>query len=130
MAEHLNIVHLPSSHAASYPLATLDLGSEPKSEVSVHIKQGKETEDEAAYGSSPILPVVSSSPAGPVHDSRWTVESISAWMGEEVDRDAASGPLAAFCFMTVTCPLQKLLWKFSNTSPHRDMCARNGLQEM
>lgn len=31
----------------------------------------------------------------------WTLEKVKAFLYEDVDTDAATGPLAAFCFMTV-----------------------------
>lgn len=49
----------------------------------------------------PVLPVVapcSPEPAGP---SKWSLDSIRSWLEETVDTDGATGPLAAFCFMTV-----------------------------
>lgn len=101
MTERLDLVNLATSDASLPSHHPTGFEVEGKSDICETHKQGKELEDEAAYGNAPILPMVTSSPEATSHDSQWTVESVLAWLGEEVDRDAASGPLAAFCFMTV-----------------------------
>lgn len=111
MAERLDVVQLVSFDASLPHQHAVGLEVEGKSDIGETTKHGKELDDEAAYGDAPVLPMVASSPEVATQTSRWTVESILAWLGEEVDRDAASGPLAAFCFMTVSpCSPTLLVW--------------------
>jgi hypothetical protein len=70
----------------------------------------KDTEEEASAGinyshrDEPILPI--STPqtpdVGTSSASRWDWEKVRTYLREDVDTDAATGPLSAFCFMTVS----------------------------
>lgn len=56
-------------------------------------------------------------------NARWNMESIKAYLMEEVDTDGATGPLSAFCFMTVSFWFVTGLRSPLNYMPHsrRDM---------
>jgi hypothetical protein len=62
-----------------------------------------DTEGPEGHGNDPVLPV--SAPKMPEASSGWDWKKVNTFLREDVDTDAAVGPLAAFCFMTVSCRL-------------------------
>lgn len=70
----------------------------------------KDIEEDALAGTDdghreePILPISrpKTPDGGTSNASWWNWERIQAFLREDVDTDAATGPLSAFCFMTVS----------------------------
>lgn len=64
-------------------------------------ENGKKTQNPDETLLPTIAPKQSPDPAD-VRTVKWNMETVRAFLSEEVDTDAATGPLAAFCFMTVS----------------------------
>lgn len=62
-------------------------------------------------------------------NAKWDMQRLRAFLREDVDTDAATGPLAAFCFMTVCldyicdCSILSVNTNFWPSSPFIGICA-------